>query len=154
MYLTLLLLHSTVRWLVLLSLFYSIIRAYRGYKTKSSFSKTDNVVRHWTATIAHLQLMLGIVLYSQSTLIKYFWNNFAEASKDLSTLFFGLIHLILMLAAIIIITIGSAAAKRKTLDSDKFKTMFIWFSIALLLIFIAIPWPFSPLANRPYFRPL
>lgn len=152
MYLTLLVLHSAVRWLVLLSLFYSIFRSYQGYRNKSSFSKTDHLVRHWTATIAHIQLMLGIVLYSQSALIKYFWNNFAEASKDFSTLFFGLIHLILMLSAIVIITIGSAAAKRKTLDSGKFKTMLIWFSIALVIIFIAIPWPFSPLANRPYFR--
>ena len=154
MYLTLLFVHSAVRWLVLLSLFYAVISSYKGYQSKSSFTKTDNLVRHWTATIAHIQLMLGIVLYSQSALIKYFWNHFAEASKDLSTLFFGLIHLFLMLLAIVIITIGSAVAKRKTLDSEKFKTMLIWFSIALVIIFIAIPWPFSPLANRPYFRSL
>ncbi|RUT72322.1 hypothetical protein D0817_01545 [Flavobacterium cupreum] len=154
MYLTLLFVHSAVRWLVLLSLFYAVIRSYRGYHSQSSFTKTDHLVRHWTATIAHIQLMLGIVLYSQSALIKYFWNHFAEASKDLNTLFFGLIHLVLMLLAIVVITIGSAAAKRKTADSDKFKTMLIWFSIALIIIFIAIPWPFSPLANRPYFRSL
>jgi phage-related holin len=96
--------------------------------------------------------MLGIVLYSQSPIIKYFWNNFAEASKDLNTFFFGLLHFVLMLIAIVLITIGSAVAKRKTVDEDKFKTMLIWFSIALVIIFIAIPWPFSPLANRPYLR--
>ncbi|PWB27985.1 hypothetical protein [Flavobacterium sp. HTF] len=152
MYSTLLFLHSIVRWLVLLSLFYSLVRAYKGHFRKLPFSKTDNSVRHWTATIAHIQLMVGIVLYSQSPIIKYFWNNFAQASKDINTLFFGLIHFVLMLIAIIVITIGSAAAKRKTVDEDKFKTMLIWFSIALLIIFIAIPWPFSPLANRPYFR--
>jgi hypothetical protein len=152
MYPTLLFLHSIVRWLVLLSLFYSLIRAYKGYTQKKSFSKTDNFVRHWTATIAHIQLMLGIVLYSQSPIIKYFWNNFAEASKDLNTIFFGLIHFVLMLIAIVLITIGSAVAKRKTVDEDKFKTILIWFSIALVIIFIAIPWPFSPLANRPYLR--
>ncbi|RZJ50430.1 MAG: hypothetical protein EOO44_16395 [Flavobacterium sp.] len=152
MYPTLLFLHSIVRWLVLLSLFYSLIRAYSGFTKKKPFSKTDNSVRHWTATIAHIQLMLGILLYSQSPIIKYFWNNFAEASKDINTVFFGLIHFVLMLIAIILITIGSAVAKRKTVDETKFKTMLIWFSIALLIIFIAIPWPFSPLANRPYFR--
>jgi cbb3-type cytochrome oxidase subunit 3 len=30
--------------------------------------------------------------------------------------------------------------------------MLVWFTIALIIIFIAIPWPFSPFANRPYFR--
>jgi hypothetical protein len=57
-----------------------------------------------------------------------------------------------MFVAIVLITIGSAKAKRKSNDTQKFKTMLIWFSIALLIIFIAIPWPFSPLANRPYIR--
>jgi hypothetical protein len=152
MYPTLLLLHSVVRWLVLLSLFYSIIRAYRGFTNNSLFSKKDNLVRHWTATIAHVQLMIGIVLYSQSPIIKYYWNNFTEGSKDLSTFFFGVIHMVLMLVAIAMITIGSAVAKRKQTDKDKFKTILFWFSFAVSIIFIAIPWPFSPLANRPFFR--
>ncbi|GAA4339005.1 hypothetical protein GCM10023149_49420 [Mucilaginibacter gynuensis] len=57
-----------------------------------------------------------------------------------------------MTVAIILITIGSSAAKRKTTDIAKFKTMTVFFLLALLIIFMAIPWPFSPLANRPYLR--
>jgi len=152
MFQTLTFLHSIVRWLVLLSLLYSIFRAYKGYFWNKEFTKTDNSVRHWTATIAHVQLVLGIILYSQSPIIKYFWKNFNEAKESFDLLFFGLIHIFLMLFSIILITIASAISKRKTTDKEKFKTMLIYFSIALLLIFIAIPWPFSPLANRPYFR--
>jgi hypothetical protein len=111
-----------------------------------------NAVRHWTATIAHIQLMIGIVLYFQSPIIKYFLANFKEAVRAFDLLFFGLIHGSLMITAIVIITIGSAKAKRKTVDQEKFKTMLLWFSIALIIIFISIPWPFSPLANRPYYR--
>ena len=152
MYQTLLFYHSLFRWLVLVSLLYSIFRAYKGYFSNIPFSKTDNAVRHWTATIAHIQLIIGIVLYTQSPVIKYFWHNFNEAIHDLDSTFFGLLHIILMLTAIVLITIGSALSKRKTIDKEKFKTMLIWFSISLFIIFIAIPWPFSPLANRPYFR--
>jgi hypothetical protein len=57
-----------------------------------------------------------------------------------------------MFTAIIVITIGSAMAKRKATDRERFKTMLTWYAIALLIIFLAIPWPFSPFANRPYFR--
>lgn len=152
MYQTLTFLHSTFRWLVLLSLLYSAFRAYQGYFSNKVFSKMDNSVRHWTATIAHIQLVLGITLYSQSPIIKYFWKNFNEAKESFDLLFFGLIHIFLMLFSIILITIGSAVSKRKETDKEKFKTMLIYFLIALLIIFIAIPWPFSPLANRPYFR--
>ncbi|WP_228376732.1 hypothetical protein [Chryseobacterium formosense] len=152
MYQTLTFLHSTFRWLVLLSLVYSIFRAYKGYFSQKEFSKTDNLVRHWTATIAHIQLVLGITLYSQSPIIKYFWKNFDEAKESLDLLFFGLIHIFLMLFSIVLITLGSSISKRKMTDKKKFKTMLIYFIIALVIIFIAIPWPFSPFANRPYFR--
>lgn len=152
MYQTLTFLHSTVRWFVLLSLLYSIFIAYRGYVNKTSFTRADNLIRHWTATIAHVQLMLGIILYTQSPLVKYFWKNTGETINDLEFLFFGLIHIVLMLTAIIVLTIGSASAKRRAEDRQKFKTMLLYFSAALLIIIIAIPWPFSPLAHRPFFR--
>ncbi len=141
-----------MRWLVLTSLLLAIYRAYKGYFSNLSFSIIDNSIRHWTATIAHIQLVIGIILYTQSSIVKYFWNNFNDAINNLDSAFFGLIHIILMLTAIIFITIGSALSKRKTTDQDKFKTMLFWFSLALIIIFIAIPWPFSPLSIRPYFR--
>ncbi|BAP32634.1 uncharacterized protein CHSO_3597 [Chryseobacterium sp. StRB126] len=138
--------------MVLLSLFYSVFRAYKGYFSSGEFLKVDNAARHWTATIAHIQLVFGIILYSQSPIIKYFWNNFDEAKESFDVVFFGMIHISLMLLAIILITIGSSISKRKTTDRDKFKTLLIYYVIALIIIFSAIPWPFSPFANRPYLR--
>jgi len=144
--------HSIMRWLVLASIVYGIYRAYRGYSSNGIFSPTDNAVRHWTATIVHIQLIIGFILYIQSPITKHFWKNINEAVKSLDLIFFGLLHLILMLTAIIVVTIGSALSKRKKDDKEKFKTMLVWFSVALIIIFIAIPWPFSPFATRPYFR--
>ncbi len=119
---------------------------------KAAFTKRDNAARHWTATISHLQLMIGIILYSQSPLIKYMFSNFRLAVQTKEAAFFGLVHITLMLTAIVFITVGSALAKRRESDTQKFKTLLIWFSISLIIIIIAVPWPFSPLANRPYFR--
>lgn len=152
MYLPLLFVHSLFRWLVLTSLLYAIFRAYKGYTTNAVFTKADNSARHWTATIAHLQLTIGIILYIKSPVVSYFWSNFNDAISHIDTAFFGLLHILLMLVSVIILTIGSALAKRRLTDHEKFRTMLIWFSIALFIIFIAIPWPFSPLANRPYLR--
>lgn len=144
--------HSLLRWLVLLSLGYAVFRAYRGYARNRVFSLTDNRVRHWTATIAHIQLVLGMLLYSKSPLVHYFWKHTGEAVRNIDTLFFGIVHLLLMLTAIVLVTIGSSLTKRRVGDREKFRTLFCWFAVALLLIFCAIPWPFSPLASRPYFR--
>ncbi len=144
--------HSLMRWFVLISIIYSLFRAFWGLKNQTFFSKTDNAVRHWTATIAHIQLAVGINLYFKSPTVQYFLSNFKEACKNLEFTFFGLIHILLMSIAIIVLTIGSALAKRRKTDEEKFKTILVWFSLALFIIFIAIPWPFSPFAHRVFFR--
>jgi phosphoglycerol transferase MdoB-like AlkP superfamily enzyme len=153
MYSSLLFFHSIFRWLVLVSLAYAIFKAYRGYSTGAIFTKADNTVRHWTATISHIQLMIGFTLYFISPVIKYFLGNMKQSFHQGDSWFFGSVHMILMFVSIMVITFGSAVSKRKTTDTEKFKTMFTWFVVALLIIFISIPWPFSPLANRPYIRP-
>jgi len=98
--------------------------------------------------------MLGIILYSQSPAVKHFFAAVNETGSITEPVFFGVIHISIMLSAIVVITIGSAMAKRKPTDQEKFKTMLLWFLAALILIFLAIPWPFSPLVQRPYLRPL
>lgn len=148
----LLVLHSVMRWLVLVSLLYAIYRAYYGYEHKLPFMPIDNQVRHWTATIAHVQLLIGIIVYTQSATVKMLANGLSDTGRITEPVFFGIIHIALMLAAIIIITTGSAMAKRKVLAADKFRTQLVYFSVALAIIFIAIPWPFSPLAQRPFIR--
>lgn len=153
MYSSLLFFHSIFRWLVLLALVYAIYRAYTGRKNGRTFGKTDNALRHWTATISHIQLILGSTLYFISPVTKYFLSHTRDAMQIADIRFFGLIHMLMMFVAIMVITIGSALAKRKETDAGKFNAMLVWFTIGLILIFIAIPWPFSPLAARPYYRP-
>jgi hypothetical protein len=152
MYQYLLVFHSAFRWLVLGSLLLAIYKAYTGYLQKRTFISADNAIRHWTATIAHMQLIIGVILYIKSPVTQYFWSNFSENIKNLNVAFFGLYHFLLMLTSVVLVTIGSALAKRKSTDQEKFKTMLFWFSLTLLIIFIAIPWSFSPFVNRPYIR--
>ncbi|WP_261387432.1 hypothetical protein [Chitinophaga pinensis] len=66
--------------------------------------------------------------------------------------FFRYVHISLMILAIVLITIGSAKAKRIAGDQEKYKTILKWFLTALVILIIAIPWPFSPLAQRPLLR--
>lgn len=152
MYSSLLFFHSLCRWLVLASLLYAIARACRGYVSNGIFTKTDNTARHVAENIAKVQLMLGFILYFTSPVIKYFFSSFREATQNTELTFFGIAHILCMVVSVFVIAIGSASVTRKATDREKFRTMLIWFSIALLIICIAIPWPFSPFAHRPYFR--
>jgi cytochrome b561 len=152
MYSTLLALHSLTRWLVLSSLLFSIFRAYGGWLSNKPFLKFDDSVRHITATVAHVQLVLGVCLYFISPIVSYFLHNFSTAVHERTIRFFGMEHIAMMLIGITVITIGSVKAKRKESDKEKFKTMAIWFTVGLLIILSSVPWSFSPLISRPNFR--
>ncbi|WP_129715247.1 hypothetical protein [Pedobacter sp. SYP-B3415] len=153
MYYYLLSFHSLFRWLLVAALLFSIILAYDRLKRKASFTPFANRLRHWTATIAHLQLLLGFTIYFQSPLLKFAMPASAHPLIN-DQRFFRYIHAGLMLLSIVLITIGSARAKRMSTAAGQYRTMLIWFVIALLIMFIAIPWPFSPFVARPFIRPL
>jgi hypothetical protein len=152
MYSILLALHSWLRWLVLISLVFAVYRAYQGKRLGKSFSKLDNRTRHITATIAHIQLTLGLWLYFVSPVVDYFLKNFSLAVHMREIRFFGMEHITMMVIAVTVLTIGSMKVKRAKTDQEKFKKMFTWYSIALLIIFLSIPWSFSPFTSRPLYR--
>jgi len=145
MYFWLLVIHNAFRWIALGFLVYALYRAIRGYYSNERFSNTDNAFRHWTATVLQVQLMIGFILYFNSPFVQAYWNGDGDN-------FFAVVHLSLMFTAVTVVSIGSAMAKRKPTDHQKFATMLTWFAVALLIILVAIPWPFSPLAQRPYIR--
>jgi hypothetical protein len=153
MYPTLLALHALFRWLVLIVLLYALFKAYSGWLSKKTFTPADNKIRTIAMIVVHFQIILGLWLYFISPLISQFFSNFKTAVHVKDVRFFGMEHSIMMLIAAVIITIGSAKAKRKKTDVEKFKTLAIWFTIGLLIILISIPWSFSSMAARPDFRP-
>ena len=148
----LLVVHSFLRWLVLASLLYAIVNAFIKWRSGASFRKGDNLARVLAVVIGHTQLVIGLVLYFISPIVSYFWQNFSVAVHERQVRFFGMEHIIMMVAAIIVLTIGSAKAKRKPNGAQKHKIIFIWFTIALVLILSSIPWAFSPLVSRPWVR--
>lgn len=152
LYSLILVVHSWFRWIVVMSLLYSLYRAYTGWLGKRVFTNFDNTIRHSVATIAHIQLLFGLVLYGISPIISFFLAHFRDAVHIGEIRFFGIVHSITMLFAVSIITIGSMIAKRQSVDKSKFRTIAIWYTIAFFLIVAGIPWEFSPLISRPHFR--
>ncbi|MBS1751371.1 MAG: hypothetical protein JST63_15835 [Bacteroidetes bacterium] len=143
--------HSGFRWLLLIILLVAIYKAFTGNTGNKPFTKSDNTLRLLTVIFTHLQLIIGLILYIQSPLVKFFWGNPGTAITQEAPMFFGLFHFVFMLLAVIFITIGSAKTKKKHTDKEKFKTMRNWFLAALIIILLAIPWPYLPTAGRALF---
>ena len=150
MYLYLLTLHSLTRWLVLATLIVGIVNAFIGWKKQREFGRWDNVLRILTLSSAHIQFALGITLYFTSPIVRYFLGHFNEAVHNRGQRFFGMEHITMMVIAVFMITHGSTLAKKRLGPEEKFKAMAIWYTIAFVIIFLSIPWPFSPFTARPY----
>ncbi len=130
--------HSGLRWIVLVLLVMLVAKAWQKGKADVPYTEQDRKLNLYTLIATHLQLLLGLALYFMSDKV-----NFDTSSWSVTvTRFFTVEHSLMMLLAIALITLGYVKAKKATSDTDKFRTVFRYNAIALLLILIAIPWPF------------
>ncbi len=142
--------HSILRYVLLLLLIITLYLAWEGRFFKKNYSRTLRILSGATSGMSHVQLLLGFVLYMRSPVVQSYW-----ADKTLrwsESFYFALVHLTLMSTAVVLLTIGASLAKREPDEQKQFRILFKYFAIALLIILIAIPWPFSPLAQRPMLR--
>lgn len=152
MYSYLLLVHSWVRWAVVVFVLLTLFASLSGWFTNRPYTKSDGFLRSMSASFTHLQLLLGFWLYVKSPIATFFRQNTSAALGNSDITFFGLIHLSVMFIAVIVLTIGSSKGKRAETDLQKHRTVALFFLAGTLLMLLAIPWPFSPLAQRPLFR--
>ena len=152
LYSGILILHNALRWFVLSSILATLVSAYAGWLSGRPYTAGAQTLRVVTTSIAHTQLLVGMYLYTISPLIKYYWQAKPAFGTAPAFPFFGLIHIGFMLTAIVVMTIGSSKAKRQAVARQQFKTTAVYFTAGLVLILIAVPWPFSPWVARPWVR--
>ncbi len=142
--------HSILRYVLLLLLVVTIYVAWEGLFFKKNYTRTHRILSGATSGMSHVQLLIGFALYMKSPVVQSFWVD--KALRWSESLFFALVHLTLMSTAVVLLTIGASLAKREPDEQRRFKILFQYFALALFIILIAIPWPFSPLAQRPMLR--
>jgi hypothetical protein len=145
--------HSLVRWLVLAGLLLPLIQSYSGLLWPRPFSKYDRRVVVLGTMAAHTQLLAGLTLYMSSPFVALFWSGPGEGAANRQLLFFSVIHIFGMAASVVLMSVGSSLAKRATEDRQKFRLIATYWTIAAVVILLLIPWPISPLAQRPLWRP-
>lgn len=130
--------HSGLRWILLVLLVLTIIKAFSGWFGNKEFTSGDKKVALFTLITTHIQLVLGFVLYFISPKVVFS----GETMGNSILRFYTVEHITLMLIAIGLITAGYSMSKRTEESQAKFKKLAIYFTIGLILILVAIPWPF------------
>lgn len=134
-------LHSGLRWVVLILIVAAIINAGSKLYFKSSSNWRGRAFNRLALLFLHVQVVLGLALYFISP--KVIFNT--ASLRDSVLRFFLMEHIGIMLIAVVLLTIGYVRSDRATDEYHKHKHLLIYYSIAFLLILLAIPWPFRGL---------
>jgi hypothetical protein len=136
--------HNSLRWVLLALLLFVIIRHWLAYLQKKNYSKLDNATAGALVGMAHLQLILGLLLYfGLSPITKAAFSDFGAAMKDPQLRMYAVEHFATMLIAVALIQIGRIVSKKAADDASRFKKMAIYATIALLLMLSRMPnWNF------------
>lgn len=133
--------HSGWAYITLIILIFAVYNAIKGLTSKKEFEDKDLRISLFTLIIAHIQLILGFIAYFTSDYFSSLVENgMGDSMKDAVVRLFAVEHPLMMILAIVLITVGFSKHKKKTTDKDKFKTIAIFYGIALLFILSKIPW--------------
>ena len=95
----------------------------------------------------HLQLVIGLMLYFISPVVKAGLSDMGNAMKSPELRFWTVEHISLMIVAIALITVGRIVSKKTTDSVIKHKKTAIFFLLGLVLILVSIPWPFTKITR-------
>jgi len=134
-------LHNLLRWVILITLFLSIYKLW-SKQNALGVSKILLMSSHTTLLLGLYQYLTGAVGLKMIQAA-----GMGAAMKDAATRFWAVEHIFSMVLAITLITIGHVKYKK----SSQSGTTLVLYTIALLLILSAIPWPFRAGIGRPWF---
>lgn len=145
-------LHSWLRVLVLLLCAFVFLRSLSAWMGSKPFTTGDRSATRWLTIAIDVQFLVGLLLYvGISPLTRQAFSNFGAAMKDDERRRFAVEHPTMMLAAIALWHAASIIGRRSPLDSVRHRWHAIASGLALLLLYVGTPWPWSAIA-RPLLR--
>ena len=152
MYTTVLLVHSWLRWAVILLGFLAIIRAIIGGASRRPWTPFDDRVGLLFVISLDVQLLIGLVLYfALSPLTQAAMQDFGRAMEVSTLRFWGVEHVFGMVVGVFLAHRARARVRAITDAGRKHRVAAIFYSLAMVAVLASIPWPGTPNA-RPLFR--
>jgi uncharacterized membrane protein len=136
--------HSGLRWVVLILLLLAIANAF----TAKTYEKKHKMINLFALITVHTQLLIGLVQYFFTSSKTNFSSGWMKVELYR---FYGMEHLVGMLIAIVLITVGYSKSKKAATDAEKFKKIKVFYLIGLILILASIPWPFRTALGGSWF---
>lgn len=138
MYHGLLVTHSYLRFIILLMLIIVVVISVAGVAGKKPFTRKHDKVGLFTLICAHIQLLVGVILYLVSYAGGHRVQFGSQTMKDPALRYFAVEHAVMMIVAVAFITIARISAKRTPIDRKKHRRMLVWNLLALVIILVTV----------------
>ena len=149
MYLLFVALHSLIRWVVVVAGIFAAGRAIAGAVGSRPWTASDDLGGRILTIAVDTQMLVGLILYGLLSPITWAaFSNMGAAMKDPTLRFYAVEHVVMMVIAIALVHVGRTRVQKATSDAAKHRTAAIFFTLALVFILAAIPWPFREV-GRP-----
>jgi hypothetical protein len=137
--------HSGWRYVVFLLLIIAVVKALSGWFGNKTYTEGDRKLNVFTLISAHIQLLIGLVLYFSEG-----WYKLSSAGAP-AVRYFKMEHISMMVIAIILITVGNAKSKKVAEAVAKHRTIAVFFGLALILIIVTILLMVKEVPGRTFF---
>ncbi len=145
-----LLVHSWLRWAIILLGIVAVLRALGALRSRRWTPADDRAGLLFTVAF-DVQVLVGLILYfALSPLTKLALQNMGEAMRAAPIRYWAVEHPFGMLIALVLAHVGRVMVRRAT-EAKKARTALIFFALALVLVVAVTPWPNMP-GDRPLFR--
>ena len=147
MYGVVLALHNIIRWVALVFGIAAAVLAWVGWLRKRDWQPSDRKLGSYFAMSVDIQFLLGLLLFFFfSPLTRTALQDFGTAMSVANLRFFVLEHPFYMILALVFAHLGSILPRRVDQSTSKYRRAAIWFTLAVLMILLGMPWarPFLP----------
>ena len=152
MYSAFLFTHSWLRWLVVIAGLFVIARAVSGITGRRDWQPGDAAGVRWFSIAVDVQFLIGLLLYVWlSPFIRDAWADMAATMRNAPLRFFAVEHVTGMFIGIALTHVGKSKIGKAADAVQKHKLALIFFSLAMVVMLLSIPWPGMP-GGRALFR--
>ncbi|MGA9531450.1 MAG: hypothetical protein WBR18_01930 [Anaerolineales bacterium] len=132
--------HNILRWVVVIAAIWKLVRAYRGWLTNRPWTAQDALAGRVLTISFDVQFLVGIFVAALSTLIKIAIQSPDHIAASEMIRFFAVEHVPVMVAAWIAVHVTSVLVKRVEADNKRHQRAAIGYSVAVIMVLLAIPW--------------
>jgi hypothetical protein len=152
MYTATLIVHSWLRWLIILLGLLAVARAVAGRASGRPWLAADAAPGRFYTIALDVQMLFGLLLYFVfSDLLTLARADMGRAMANPTIRFWLVEHLAGMVVAIALAHIGAVRIRKVTDATARFTQAALFYSLSLVAVLLATPWPGLAHA-RPLFR--